>query len=303
MMMNPLAYTFFLAILITYSCSVEKASDPIKINSADVDATHMSVDRDQHPYGGWYCPDNLNGFPPMDIQDLDQVSVITDRLPTKAETQDGRSLIYIDPILHPDARPLDMDLPRLGRTYSRTGGDDEIVIIIQAVIIGVDTIVGYRYPTGGNGSGWCNEVTWLTDAEVDALGSTPYAYIDVPITASKQDVWDAITMTDYARDLGKAFGKEEVFSNEWKDDRRINLEYDRNGNQARGLIRGMWGAIYMDIEYTRPGYGGVEKMVLLPGPDNSARLQFVAGPYPADFALQQKRWAAWADEVKALSER
>jgi hypothetical protein len=302
-MMNHLAYAFCLAIMMTYSCSVEKASDPVVVTAEGGDPASTHVQREQHEYGGWYCPNNLRGFPPMDIQDLHKIPVITDRLPTKAETQDGRSLIYVDPILHPDARPLDISLPKLGRTYSRTGGDDEVVIVIQAVIIGVDTIVGYRYPTGGNGSGWYDEITWLTDAEVDALGATPYAYVDVPIAASKEDVWDAITMTDYASGLGKTFGKEEAFSTSWEDGRNINLEYDHDGDQASGSIRGMWGAIYMDVKYKRPGYESVEKMVLLPGPDNSARLQFVAGPYPADQALQQKRWDAWADEVRGLSER
>ncbi|MDX1349364.1 MAG: hypothetical protein R3279_03915, partial [Putridiphycobacter sp.] len=36
-----------------------------------------------HNYGGWYCPDNLNGFPAVDLANWSQVPVITNRLPTK----------------------------------------------------------------------------------------------------------------------------------------------------------------------------------------------------------------------------
>jgi hypothetical protein len=53
--------------------------------------------KDTHRYGGWYCPDNLNGFPAVDIQDWDAVPVINDRLPTREEAQNGTSLMYIDP--------------------------------------------------------------------------------------------------------------------------------------------------------------------------------------------------------------
>lgn len=302
-MIKYIAYICCFALMMTYSCATDKASDPVVVIGVGTDEVNSQKHRQQHEYGGWYCPDNLKGFPPIDIQDLDQIQVVTDRLPTKEETQDGRALMYIDPILHPSARPLDLGLPRLARTYSRTSDDQELIIIIQAAIIGVDTIVGYRYPTGGNGSGWYDEVILLTDAEIKAIGATPYAFVDIPITASKEDVWDAITMTEYASELGDAFDKGELFATSWEDGKVTNLEYDHNGEQARGSIRGMWGAIYMDIQYKRSGYQGVEKLVLMPGQEKSSTLQFVAGPYPADLSIQQERWSAWAAEVKRMSER
>lgn len=46
-----------------------------------------------HNYGGWYCPDNLRGFPAEDIADWNNVPVVNGRMPTEAETRDGRSLM------------------------------------------------------------------------------------------------------------------------------------------------------------------------------------------------------------------
>ena len=34
---------------------------------------------DVHRYGGWYCPDNLGGFPPVDVASLDAVPVVHER--------------------------------------------------------------------------------------------------------------------------------------------------------------------------------------------------------------------------------
>ena len=74
--------------------------------------------REPHKYGGWHCPDNLGGFPPIDIQDLNQINVIRDRMPTQEETRTGASLMFFDPTEFPDAKPLDLKLPRVAKTYS-----------------------------------------------------------------------------------------------------------------------------------------------------------------------------------------
>ena len=47
-----------------------------------------------HQYSGWYCPDNF-GFKPVDISDLSSVPVVRDRMPSKEETQNGTSLMYL----------------------------------------------------------------------------------------------------------------------------------------------------------------------------------------------------------------
>lgn len=186
--------TGFLICLIAYaisSCQQEQpaahtttaaTTEPLK------DLLAIPAERGDHKFGGWYCPDNLRGFPPVDVQQMENIVCITDRLPIREETQDCRALMYVDPLEYPEARPFDIDLPRVARTYSREQDGEEVVILIQATIVDSDTIVGYRYPSGGNGSGWYDEVTLLSDAEVAALGSTPYVMVEQVLPASQEAV-------------------------------------------------------------------------------------------------------------------
>ena len=73
-----------------------------------------SADVEPHKYGGWYCPDNLNGFPAVDIHNWEDVPVINGRMPTQDETQTEASLIFIDIEKYPNAKPLDLKMPQLG---------------------------------------------------------------------------------------------------------------------------------------------------------------------------------------------
>ena len=131
--------------------SIESASqNPPSASDAELKAKAENHQK-QHPYGGWYCPDNF-GFQPVNILELEQVPAIWDRLPTQEEARNGTSLIYVDSAKYPDAQVLEMELPRLAKVYMPFKEMSELIIVIQAVVIGEDTIVGYRFPSGGNGS-------------------------------------------------------------------------------------------------------------------------------------------------------
>ena len=54
---------------------------------------------------------------------------------TQEETQNGTSLIFVDIEKHPDARPLDMEMPRLARFFNVQSDKNELVIVIQALAI------------------------------------------------------------------------------------------------------------------------------------------------------------------------
>lgn len=90
--------------------------------------------KEPHRYGGWYCPDNF-GFTPVDIQKLDEVPAIANRLPTQQELRDHKSLISVDTAKYPDARALEMDLPRVARISSANSRMNELIIVIQAIIV------------------------------------------------------------------------------------------------------------------------------------------------------------------------
>ena len=151
----------------------------------------VSKKDEPHRYGGWYCPDNF-GFVPVDIQKLDEVPAIADRLPTEQELHDNMSLINVDTAKYPDARALEMDLPRVARIYSERKGMSELIIVIQAIVVQEDTVVGYRFANGGNGSAWLSDVTFLSEDEVAGMGAQPFFYSKSVLKAKTEDIWRAI---------------------------------------------------------------------------------------------------------------
>jgi hypothetical protein len=118
---------------------------------------------------GWYCPDNVKGFPPVDVKLWNKVRVVNGRLPTFEESQDGTSLIYCDTTKTPDAKPYAMTMPKLASFYCKPTGKRETVIVIQIVQTARDTVAGYRFLTGGNGTSEFRDMHFLTDAEIKNL--------------------------------------------------------------------------------------------------------------------------------------
>ena len=112
-------------LLIAFAlCSVlascKSSDEPAIPNDATASAeeTTQPVRKTAHSYGGWYCPDNLNGFPPVNLTELDQVPVVNRRLPTEEEARNGTSLMYFNTVELPQAEALDMTLPRMARYWS-----------------------------------------------------------------------------------------------------------------------------------------------------------------------------------------
>ncbi len=284
------------------SCGQDDVSDNSNDLTNEVEAS-VPKEHVAHSYGGWYCPDNF-GFPPIDIQDLDKIPVVTDRLPTKEETRNGTSLMYIDPAEYPDARPLAITLPRVARIHSRQNGLNELIIIIQAAVIGVDTVVGYRFPNGGNGSAWFREVTLLSDDEVKALGPAPMVHIHSDIHASTDKIWKAITETEYVRNLGKKFNEEAFFSSNWSNDSEVNLNFEWDDEKATGFVANVYGNLYLHIDYVRSGFHYTEKLLIGENRETgTSELHMVSGPYPQGVEAQTRIWEKWFQEVKRKSEK
>ena len=124
-------------------------------------------------YSGWYCPDNVRGFPPVDIKSWFKVPVVNGRLPTYEETQNGTSLIYYDITKTPDAKAYSMILPKLASFFCYDTKKTETVIVIQIVQTATDTVAGYRFVTGGNGTSNFRDLHFFTDEEIKkAVGNT-----------------------------------------------------------------------------------------------------------------------------------
>lgn len=254
-----------------------------------------------HRYGGWYCPDNF-GFVPVDIQKLDEVPAIADRLPTQEELQNNMSLINVDTEKYPDAKALEMKLPRVAKLYSHRKGMDELVIIIQAIVVSGDTVVGYRFPNGGNGSGWIDDVTFLSEDEVAEYGSQPFFYATSEVKASKEDIWNAISKTKYFKTLGEKFDQQEYFASRWNSESWVNLKHDSESEKALGYVGMVFGNPYLHIDYNRNGFHYSEKLLMIENQeDKTTKLFFASGPYPEDFESHKNLWQHWFEGVKKAS--
>ena len=304
--MNKIKYSLLSIVLglAIVSCAQEETTNEVvetKVNSDETLKAKAEQYKKQHRYGGWYCPDNF-GFAPVDIQLLDQVPAISDRLPTEEEARNGSSLMYIDTTEYPEAYALEMDLPRTAKIYSSHKGMSELIIVIQAVVIGEDTIVGYRFPSGGNGSAWLGQISFLSDGELEELGSQPMIYKKTEIKASKEEIWKFFTQSEYAQELGERFTEEEFFSADWTGESGTHLYLGTNDTTARGWVSNHFGNIYLHIDYMINGQHYAEKMLIgNPNDEGYAELHFAAGPYLQDASAQDQAWDELVSEIEEIS--
>lgn len=111
------------------------------------------------------CPDS-RFFPPIDIKSWDKTPVVNGRFPTYKETMNGTSIHHYGEKENREVRPYYLTLPKLAYHYNPSLGRDEIIVVIQIVQTAKDTIVGYRYLTGGVGGSVFRDFRFLTDDEV-----------------------------------------------------------------------------------------------------------------------------------------
>lgn len=296
---------FFIPMAFITACAQDVPTKDMDLKTAEEIQVLKKENASIHPYGGWYCPDNLGGFPPVDVYDLAKVPVVNGRMPTKEETQNGTSLMYFDPSEFPTATPMEISLPKLARYYSQNTEQNELVIIIQAVVVDQDTVVGFRYLNGGNGTSWYNEVDILSAKEVSELGSTPFVFLESKINAPKEKVWEAIANTEYAKNLGIYFDKEAFFESPWTKESRVKLQHhEMVGEVANGIIMTLFGNIYLQIDYNRLGHQSVEKILIMDNEDGkTSTIQLVFGPYAEAYKSEQAYWEEWLEEVQNASSR
>lgn len=120
----------------------------------------------------FYCPDAVSNFPPIDIKDWDKVPAVNGRLPTYEETKNGTAIHHYGEKANNFIKPYPMILPKLARyigpaSISITSPKkDEIVVVIQIAQTAKDTIVSYRFLTGGVGGSTISDYHFLNDEEV-----------------------------------------------------------------------------------------------------------------------------------------
>ncbi len=255
-----------------------------------------------HRYGGWYCPDNLNGFPAVDITEWKNVPVVNGRMATQEETQSGKSLIFVDAEKYPNAKALDIPMPKLASFYSDYTKRDELIIVIQAINVDHDSIVGFRYLNGGNGSARLNEIRFLANEEIALIPSARFVSQTIEIKATQEAIWNVLTQPEYTEALEHIFDKDKTLSPNWRKSSNVNYHYQPAGNTTSSYGEKLFGNYYIQNDYDGLMY--TEKFLLLENQENNTtELKIVCGPFGDDFEAQKHQINKWAKEVKALSEK
>ena len=106
-MKNSAIKTLVASLLISFSsCSQNNKTTNDNKEEKHGKMVSKKINTEPHNYGGWYCPDNLRGFPPVDIANWNKVPVIHGRMPTKEEAQSEASLIFVDAEKYPESRKM-----------------------------------------------------------------------------------------------------------------------------------------------------------------------------------------------------
>ena len=295
-----------LSLTLIVSCSQKNANiDKTKEQTPAETVSPINTNLKQtHRYGGWYCPDNLNGFPAVDIKNWASVPVINARMATKEETQSEASLIYVDSIEYPFASVLPIQMPKLARYYSYSSQKEEIIIVIQAINILGDSIVGFRYLNGGNGSSHLSEVTFLSDSEIEKISPSKFVSFSIDINATQAEIWKTLTETEYTKALQPSFDLNKSLKENWKNTSKVNFKYISNNEITAEYAANLYGNQYIQIDGEKDDYQYVEKFLLLENKNTHiTEFKIVCGPYGNDFEIQKTILNNWAKKVKELSEK
>lgn len=258
------------------------------------------VSSQPHPFGGWYCPDNLNGFPAVDIADWKSVAVINGRMPTQEEARNGTSLIYVDPAEYPNAKVLGVTMPKLATYYNANAGREDLVIVIQGFTVNSDSIVGFRFLNGGNGSARLSEVKFLSDDEIGQMTASRFVSVNLEINASASSIREVMTHIDYYEKLQKIVDKSDQLESGWRNMTNVNYHYAGAGSVKARYADVLFGNFYIQNDYTE----FTEKFLLLENSESRrTELKIVCGPFDEDYLAQKQILNDWAESVKVLSEQ
>lgn len=292
---------FSILMLFTITaCSQKKQK--VDIKKSDIVVKPYQVEKvPTHRYGGWYCPDNLNGFPAVNLAEWKSVPVINGRLPTEEEAKSSSSLILVDTEKYPNAKPLDIPMPQLATFTSPYTNREEVIIVIQALNIDNDSIVGFRYLNGGNGSANLREINIVPEANELNETAGKFVSFSLPINSSPSNVWTILTEKSNSLILQPQFDKENNLKSDWRQSTNVNYHYHSAGDLTSDFGDVLYGNFYIQNDYDRNSF--TEKFMILENEEKTAsELKIVCGPFNEDFEEQKQNLTNWAKEVKSLSE-
>lgn len=286
-----------LSSVLVVSCSIKNSESNVQNTPKQVASKITKL----HPYGGWYCPDNLNGFPPVNYDNWKDVPVISDRLPTKEETKTASALIHVDLNSFPDAKAYDLDLPKLAQIYSPNTNRIEDIIIIQALTVKSDTIVGYRFFNGGNGSARLSEVTLLDNEATINGNSKSFISQTVSVNASQNILWQILEKAPQSKTLTNQTDKNPLMQVPYSPDANLTFNPNPDAEKTASYADMLFGCYYIQNTYKDSAFA--EKLLFLEDPETQiTTLKMVAGPYNSDKKSYEKKINDWMLELKMKAE-
>lgn len=301
--MNKIVISTCLLFLFGCTNAENQATTKETVTTTEKDK-ECTTKKSTHKYGGWYCPDNVYGFPAVNLKDWANVPVIENRLPTEEEVQTESSLIYIDKVKYPDAKAVNIKLPQLAKFFNHSSQKNEIIIVIQAVEVEGDTVLGFRYLNGGNGSSLYHEVTFIDEKEVSTIADASFVDIEISIDAAEDKVWKIMTSSAYTDELVSVFDSPKSLFKNWKTKSGLNFNYTDKENLTADYGDKLFGNWYIQNDYLINENPYVEKFFIHKDDmTNKTVLKIVCGPYINDFDYQKIVLQNWGNKVKALSEK
>lgn len=273
-----------------------------EVDSSQNDKKTKVKQTEPHRYGGWYCPDNLNGFPAVNIADWQTVPVVNGRLSVKADRDNGATLIVVDTEKYPNAKSLDITMPKLAKYYNEYSQREDLIIVIQAINISNDSIVGYRFLNGGNGSARLKDIQFLTNDEIKKIPSTRFITHSIDIRANQTLISKVLENTEFTNKLQPIFDTNKSLTTGWRQVKNVNYNYPNGGLLSSSYAHILFGNFYVQNDYEHLNY--TEKFLLLEDKNSDiTTLQIVCGPFADDYDTQKMILDKWSEKVKILSEK
>lgn len=222
--------------------------------------------------------------------------MINGRFPTKEETKTEQSLIFVDTEKYPQAKVLDIQMPRLAKFRCFQSKKTELIILIQAFTIDDDSIVGFRYLNGGNGSARLKEVDILNEAEIAPLSKSRFVVINQEIKASPDSIWKVLRKPEYTKKLSEAYDQ----VSPWDKAPNLNYWNIKGGELTSEYANLLFGCFYAQNDYDNHS----DKFLLLQNEkNNTTELKIVCGPFGANFKTMESVIQSWSQKVKVTSEK
>jgi len=126
--------------------------------------------------------------------------------------------------------------------------------------------------------------------------------VSISIEALPPQVWNIITNSAYAKELGSVFDKNAFIDSEWKLGSEVHFKYEPDKIVSTGTVGKLTEHELIQVDYDFPGMDYVERYTIVQE-GSTSKLSIYAGVYGEDFEAQKVVWSNWLSAVKKICEK